>query len=338
MKRLVLSLLIVPILAGALILWFLNSPPSRMDHQIIRISRGASVHAIATSLKQQNLITSVDFFKAISYLKPGRSIGAGKYRIHKDMTSVEIFDRLASGEVITRKVTIPEGFNIYQIGRRLNDEGITSEKKFLFYAENRNFLKSLKIKAPSVEGYLFPDTYIFPEDSDPRDIIIIMYKKTRQTLRDLQATVEASPEGAALSTHRLLSLASLIEKEAKVRKEQVYISSVFHNRLQKNWRLDCDPTVRYAVKRFTGPIYLSDLKKDSPYNTYRRKGLPPTPICSPGREAIAAALKPAKTRFFFFVARNDGSHYFSKTLREHNRAEKFYQRNEAVSFTDNQRL
>ncbi len=304
-----------------------------MQKEMFRVEAGSSVQGAASKLKKMNLIRSVSFFKALSYLHLQRHIKSGSYIIHRGMTSREIFRRLASGKIITSRVTIPEGFNLYQIGERLDEEKICSEKGFLHYSFDRSFLRSIGIDSFSAEGYIFPDTYVFPRGSDPRDVILVMHKKMKSVLQEVKGAVDLPLK---MKKNRLLILASLIEKEAKITAERRRISSVFHNRLERGWRMDCDPTVRYAVKKFTGSITLSDLKSDSPYNTYRYRGLPPTPICSPGKGAIMAAAMPEKTDYFFFVARNDGSHYFSKTLRRHNRAVRYYQRGKKNGFRDDQ--
>jgi len=334
MKKVILISISIILITAGIFLYF-NSAPSLMQSEHFIVESGESIHSAGKRLKKNNLISSEKFFKAISYLYRHKGIRIGKYKIYDGMTSIDIFKKLSSGDVITRKVTIPEGFNIYQIAERLESHDITSSGKFLYYSFNRDFLRTIKIHSPSAEGYLFPDTYVFPENSDARDIILFMHKKMRSVVRGIKGNLKSSQK---METQKLLTLASLVEKEAKVPSEREYISAVFQNRLRKNWRMDCDPTVRYAVKKFKGRITYSDLDSDSPYNTYRRKGLPPTPICSPGRKSIMAVLKPADTDYIFFVARNDGSHYFSKTLKEHNKAVRFYQRGESNGFVDNQKL
>ncbi|PKL37452.1 MAG: endolytic transglycosylase MltG [Spirochaetae bacterium HGW-Spirochaetae-1] len=332
MKKILFVIAALLLAALSTYTWF-NSPPPLMHDEAFLVKPGESLHSVGVHLKEQNLIRSVPFFKAASYITMQRHIRTGKYKIYKDMTTMEIFRKLASGEIITRKVTIPEGFNLYQIAERLDENDITGEGKFLYAAFDGSFLQSIGIRSLSAEGYLFPDTYVFPEDCDARDVIIMMHKRMQSVLKELGARGDGG-----MSVHEILTLASLVEEEAQVPSERPYIASVFHNRLARDWRMDCDPTVRYAVKKFTGSITLRDLETDSPYNTYKVKGLPPTPITSPGRDAIKATVKPMKTSYLFFVARNDGSHYFSKTLREHNKAVLYYQRGEKVDFRDNQKL
>jgi len=307
-------------LAGLSMLFYLNAPPSQMKEKIFTVTYGETIRMVARNLEKENLIKNRNFFVYSSYLLRRQYIKTGRYQIFPGTGSIEILRKLTRGDVLSRKVTIPEGFNIYQIADRFEANKICGANSFLSYASQESFLKKIGINATSAEGYLFPDTYVFPEASDPRDIIAAMHNKMMSVIGDRPAY------GPGMSLHEILTMASLVEKEAQVYNERELISSVFHNRMRRGMKLDCDPTVRYAVKKFSGPITVSNLNSDSPYNTYRRAGLPPTPICSPGRESIDAAMHPLKSDYLYFVAKNDGSHQFSKTLREHNEAVRLYQR------------
>lgn len=313
-------IVILPALLAAAALYYFNAPPPGMTEQTFTVTYGETTRIIALNLHKNNLIRSRSFFVYSSRLFWRRYVRAGRYQIFSDMSSIDILMKLTRGDVLSRKITIPEGFNQFQIADRLEANEICAAGEFLGYASDMGYLKTLGIDSPSAEGYLFPDTYVFPESSDPRNIIAAMHRKMKAVLGKRPAY------GPGMSAHEILTLASLVEKEARVYDEREFISSVFHNRLRRKMRLDCDPTVRYAVKKFTGPITVSDLKSDSPYNTYRRTGLPPAPICSPGRESILAAMYPKKTDYLYFVSKNDGSHKFSRTLREHNEAVMLYQR------------
>jgi UPF0755 protein len=319
MKKIII-ICILFILAALSLIFYLNSSPSQMKEEVFTVAYGDSIHMIARKLEKNNLIKNRDFFVYSSYILKRRYIKAGRYKIFPGLSTIEILIKLTRGDILSRKITIPEGFNIYQIADRLEANTICDAGAFLNYASDEAFLKSLHITSTSAEGYLFPDTYVFPEASDPRDIIAAMHNKMMSIIGDRPAY------GPGMNLHEILTMASLIEKEARVYNEREFISSVFHNRLRKNMKLDCDPTVRYAVKKFNGPITVSNLNSDSPYNTYRRTGLPPTPICSPGRESIYAAMYPKKSDYLYFVAKNDGSHQFSRTLKEHNEAVRLYQR------------
>lgn len=316
------------------ITWYFNSSPGFMSDEIIKIDRGTTLRETAEMLKSRNLITSENFFIVLARISGNTSVKTGKYRIYSGMSSLDILQRITRGHVMVQRVTIPEGFNLYQIADRLESEGITSEDSFLYYALDENYLRSIGIHAPSAEGYLFPETYNFPEDSDARDIIQWMHNQMRKELEGMDLSSMADLN---MNVHKLLTMASLIEEEATVKKERDLISAVFHNRLKLGMRLYCDPTVRYAVKKFTGRITYKDLESDSPFNTYRHGGYPPTPISSPGRGAIQAALNPADVSYLYFVSRNDGSHYFSKTLSRHNKAVEYYQKGINNGFVDRQK-
>jgi len=229
-----------------------------MKESAFTVSYGDSMRRIAGNLKKSGLIRSDVFFTYSSRIVNRRHVRAGTYRIFAGMNSLEILRKLTRGDILSRRVTIPEGFNIYQIADRLEANNICDNNAFLDYAFDGAFLQSLGIDSPTAEGYLFPDTYVFPEGSDPRDIIGIMHKKMMSVLGDRPAY------GPGMTVREILTMASLVEKEARVYNEREFISSVFHNRLRKNMRLDCDPTVRYAVRKFTGPITVSDLRSDSP--------------------------------------------------------------------------
>ncbi len=326
--------LITALAACALGLAVLNSPPSMMVSEDFIIREGDSVRGVARRLRGRNLITSAAFFNftgRVAVKITGSGIRKGKYRIAAGSSSFRILYSLMRGDVLTARVTVPEGFNLYQIAARLEASGVTGEGEFLYHAFNPSHARALGIDAPSVEGYLFPDTYIIPEASDARDVIALMYRRTKTVLSRLDSGLLRE---RSLSVHSLLTLASLIEKETAVGSERAKVASVFQNRLERNMKLDCDPTVRYATRKFTGRIGYRDLANGSPFNTYLYRGLPPTPICSPGLSSIEAALSPAKTDYLYFVSRNDGSHYFSKSLKEHNRAVNYYQKGIGGGFGD----
>jgi len=329
--------LIIALVAWALGFIALNSAPSMMQGEDFIVREGETVRGVARRLKARNLITSENFFHCSGRLAgkiAGSGIRKGKYRIAPGSSSLRILCALMRGDVVTARVTVPEGFNLYQIAARLEASGVTGEGEFLYYAFNPSHARAMGVDAPSVEGYLFPDTYIIPEASDARDVIALMHRRTTTVLARLEPALLRE---SGLSAHALLTLASLIEKETAVGSERARVASVFHNRLKKNMKLDCDPTVRYATRKFTGRIGYRDLAYASPFNTYLYRGLPPTPICSPGLASIKAALSPETTDFLYFVSRNDGSHYFSKTLKEHNKAVRYYQKNIGGGFRDDQR-
>lgn len=331
---------IASLLIGVLLLLtgffiYFNSPPYMMQDEKILIKEGDTLKSVAARLKGLNLIRSYRFTTLYGRLTTQTNIKPGKYLIYRGLRATEIIRKIVRGDYLRKRVTIPEGYNIYQIAERLSSNDITDYKEFILFSSDQGFLRSIGINEISAEGYLFPDTYTLAEASDARDIITIMFRRLRKITNTIDIT---TMKRFSLNFHQLLTLASMIEKEARKPDERIYISAVFHNRLKRGMKFDCDPTIRYAVKKFKGAITLSDLEFDSPYNTYIRRGFPPTPICSPGLDSIKAALHPAGVTFLYFVSRNDGSHYFSSNLRDHNRAVEYYQKGKKNGFVDRQKL
>ncbi len=329
--------IIAALIPCGLAVLMLNSAPGLMQDEDFIIREGESARRVAHRLKGNNLITSELFFSTAARAAgriAGTRIRKGKYRIARGASSLDILYAILRGDVVKSRITIPEGFNLYQIAERLETKRVTGSGDFLYHAFNPSHMRALGIDSPSAEGYLFPDTYIIPEASDARDVIALMYRRTRDVLEKIDPAIIRE---RGLSVHELLTLASLVEKETAVPAERTVVSSVFHNRLKRNMKLDCDPTVRYATRKFTGRIGYRDLAYNSPFNTYLYRGLPPTPICSPGLSAIEAVLRPAESDYLYFVSRNDGSHYFSKTLKEHNRAVYYYQKGIGKGFRDEQK-
>jgi UPF0755 protein len=316
------------------ILLFFNAPPLNMHSDIFPIEKGETLRQISVRLKEKNLIRNNLFLVYLAIAERKQNVQIGNYKIYKGMTSREILKKFLRGDILRRKITIPEGYNLYEIAAKLEENSITSAGDFLEFAFDREFLHSIGITYQSAEGLLFPDTYSFAESQDARDVIIIMHK---QYIKIIDSLDFKKQKKLKLDVYEIINLASLIEKEARIPEERKYISAVFHNRLKLKIPLGCDPTVRYAVKKFKNRLSYDDLKYDSPYNTYLHSGLPPTPICSPGRDSIAAALNPVKTGYLYFVSRNDGSHFFSKTLAEHNKAVDFYQKGIDNGFIDKQK-
>jgi UPF0755 protein len=269
------------------------------------------------------VIRSASGFKLLAWIRgDARRIKAGSYDFGGPATPARVLDRLVAGDVRRQRLTIPEGFSLREIAVRIEEEGIGKAETFLHLAHDLEFIASLGIASPSLEGYLYPDTYLF-DSGTPEDRLI------RTMVRQFENRLAPDlVEGAAklgLDPNQLVTLASIIQKEAGTRDEMPLIAAVFHNRLRRNMPLQADPTVIYGIANFNGNITRKDLLTTTPYNTYRIPGLPPGPIASPGEDALRAAAFPAKADYLFFVARGDGTHAFSKTLREHNSAVRQYQ-------------
>ena len=290
---------------------------------LVDIAEGASLSEVAEQLHRQNLIKSDWAFVWMGRLSGSdRNIIPGEYEFHGGMDPSNILEKIVKGEVIQYTVTIPEGFSVSQIADLLHEQRLADREKFLRLVRDPAFIQTLSLSVENLEGYLFPDTYRFARHMRPERLIETMVAKFKQTVREEDQGRAAELD---LSLHEVMTLASVIEKETAKPDERTLISGVFHNRLQKDIPLQSDPTVIYAVHGFDGNLRKKDLSVDSPYNTYRVVGLPPGPIANPGRAAIHAALYPEPTEYLYFVSRNDGSHEFSTTLAEHNRAVRKYQ-------------
>jgi UPF0755 protein len=306
------------LLSVFLFLFFLSLlPVGKGERKDIEIKEGTSLLFIAEKLKSERLIRSKFSFILLALLTgKGRKLKAGYYELSPTLPSWKILGILAEGKVKKIKVTIPEGFTIRQIGQRLEEAGIISSKEFISLATDAPFTLRMIVGAPSgnLEGFLFPDTYYFSKGESPENIVKTMLWNFRKKVLD---KVKGKGE---LPFYDTLKLASLVEWEAKHDEERRLIAGVLLNRLKKGMKLECDATIQYVLPQHKERITYKDLEMDSPYNTYKVKGLPPTPICNPGLPSIEAALNPEDTPFLFYVARPDGYHIFSLTAEEHLKA------------------
>lgn len=290
--------------------------------EIFIVKKGTGLKSVAIELETRKLIKSKDLFIFWALLKGGsRDIKAGEYSLNQSMSPVTIFTILASGAVKTHPLTIPEGLAAEQIADILAQKGLVDKREFMALAMDINLAASYHIDGQSLEGYLFPDTYLLSRDMGAQQIIDLMIKRFWDIFSNLKKGHETP-----MSLREIVTLASIVEKETGLAEERPLIASVFLNRLKRRMRLESDPTVIYGLKDFDGNLTKKDLQSPSPYNTYRNRGLPPGPIANPGRESLKAVINPAQTDYLYFVSRNDGSHYFSTTLREHNRAVVRYQK------------
>lgn len=326
-KKLVLLLLIlVAVVTLAIYSQGFHAPASKRGDEIrFEVTRGQSLMVIAQNLEKQNVIPNAKVFYYYLRLKHSNlTVQAGAYTIPTHNGIIATIAQLKTPLVEGVSVTIPEGWNIWKTAGRLaaRFDAIDSSD-FVALCSNRSFIESLGLSDVSfLEGYLFPETYSFPKETDSKAAITFMV----QHFLDAYRGFEASARAASLSQHEVVTLASIIEEESQVPYEQARISGVFFNRLEQGIPLGADATVRYAIRKFTGPLRVSELKNPSPYNTRLHKGLPPGPIGSPGKGAIEAALNPMKSNEIFFVAKWDGSgeHDFSVTNAEHNRKKMKY--------------
>jgi UPF0755 protein len=295
-------------------------PPSK----VVVIPDGSTFQHVASLLEREGLIKSRSVFVLLAKSQSvDRKVHAGEYELNPGMTPAEILSKLLNGQVLLHPLTIPEGLTIAQIADVVSQQGLADRAEFLRLAKDRTFIVSLGIKAETLEGYLYPDTYKFPRPIKAREVLVAMVEQLRQAVGpDLLARMQE----LKMTMHEALTLASVIEKETGSGGERPEISAVFHNRLKKHIPLQSDPTVIYGLPAFDGNLHKKDLSSPSPYNTYRVRGLPPGPIANPGIQAIRATLYPSDSRSLYFVSRNDGTHQFSATLIEHNQAVEKYQK------------
>jgi UPF0755 protein len=332
MKKIRVTILeIISVMAGmsiiaslAATITLLAPVSSVVEWKEVEIPVGSSYTAGINRLKESGIIeNSLPFLFLGKVSGSDKHLKPGFYQLSGSMSPLQIFNSLIEGRIIQYSVTIPEGVTLEVIKNKLEDKGLINDE-FWHLAYDRDFLSSLDIDAPSLEGYIYPDTYSFSKGTEIRVIFRIMVQRMREELDD-QLLARAAELG--MTENQLLTLASIIEKEAIYNIERPVISAVYHNRLKKNMKLQADPTVRYGVKKKWKRIRYSDLRKETPYNTYVIKGLPPGPIASPGIKSIKAALYPADADYLFFVSKNNGTHYFSRTGEEHVKAVALYQRN-----------
>lgn len=328
-----LFVLVLVAMAGiSAALWVQGSAtaPGTADETLtVYIPRGAPFGQVVNLLDQNGLMRSRLFFRALGYFyNAPRQIKAGEYEFTRAMTPGEILKKLVDGDVKKHPVVVPEGFTVRKIAARLASERLAEEKEFLRLAGDGALLASLNIPAASAEGFLFPDTYAFDRGMDAAAILQKMAGQFRAKV-SAELIAKASDQGFTLL--QWVTLASIIEKETGLKSEMPLVAAVFRNRLKRKMPLQSDPTVIYGIEHFDGNLTRRHLERQNPYNTYLNRGLPPGPICSPGLDALQAALNPAPVTYLYFVSRNDGSHHFSETLPEHSRAVRKYQINRKSS-------
>lgn len=297
--------------------------PAVTETELFELAPGTSFRQAAKLLEEKGLVKRWWSLDIISRIKGNNVIGAGEYELSKSMTPEQILTTLLEGKVFKRKVVLKEGQVVADLADIVEKAGLLARKQMVEALVDPSLISRAGLVSKGFEGYLFPDTYLFSRPITADEIIWTMLKEGEKRWKP-----EYEERAASLgwNRHQVLTLASVIEKESGNAEEQPSISSVFHNRLAADWMLQSDPTAVYGLPGFTGPILRKHLEIDSPYNTYKYRGLPPGPICNPGDSAIKAALYPADTTYMYFVADGDGGHIFSSTQKEHERAVEFYRR------------
>jgi len=348
--RKILALIFVAVLACAgWFAWALLTPVEPAGKTFVMLRPGYSTHRIAAELKSAGVIRSEKAFILWHYFHRHRSLKAGEYLFENPSNIIDLQKRLRRGDVYFHTVVVPEGFTMFDIAHAVEAAGLGPADDFLKVAQSDTALiADFAPNAPSLEGYLFPDTYEFSRMQTMQEMAAIMVRQFRQVGRQI-GLIDA-PEGIAPSANspnigvqagfrdpnaapteieRTVIMASIIEKETAVADERPLVASVYYNRLTKNIALDADPSIIYAellAGTYAGALHHDDMRFDSPYNTYRHTGLPPGPIGNPGKSALEAAMHPAESDYYYFVADAQGHHRFARTMEEHNKNVDAYRR------------
>ena len=313
LRRLSLLLLLI-VIGGGYVAYRLNEPYAGFESPtFVDFAKGTSTMEMAHLLEHAGVIAHSWEFLAVRALEAKRALKAGEYQFDKPASVFEVYDRIARGDVFYHVLLIPEGSNMFDIGAAAAKLKLFAGADFLRVARDPSMIRDLDPAAPSLEGYLFPSSYRLDRHTTPTRLCRLMTSQFREVWKQLSSRA---------NVHDSVTLASLIEREARLSQERPMMSSVFQNRLKIGMKLDCDPTTIYAAllqNRYRGVIHQSDLASGSPYNTYRHAGLPPGPIANPGKDSLLAALHPADTDYLYFVLRPDGSggHNFSRSITEH---------------------
>jgi UPF0755 protein len=355
-RKLVWLILIAVIAAGGWFSWALLTPTEPSGQTFVMLRPGYSTRHIASELKKAGVIRSEDAFILWNHVHRGRSLKAGEYLFDKPANILDVQKRLRRGDVYFRTVVVPEGFTMFDVARAIQDAGLGSADEFLKVAKsNTSLIADIAPNASSLEGYLFPETYQFSRMMSMEEMAAAMVCQFRVVAKDIglipsEPDANGSESTSKRSGHscgtviiqtrdaagpqpsiqladptpleRTVIMASIVEKETAVAEERPEVASVYYNRLAKHIALDADPSIIYAellAGTYQGALHHADMSFSSAYNTYRNAGLPPGPIANPGRSALEAAMHPAQSEFYYFVADAQGHHRFAKTIEEHNK-------------------
>jgi len=323
-KKVLFTMMVVFIMMSfSLFLYALTPMDDRNTTSIIGIPKGTRFIESVDILQEAGLIKNRYLFYLLAISKNvHRHIRAGEYELSTSMSPMDILNKLVKGDIKYYSVLIYEDFTVRDIAAHLVSLNLIDEKAFMNLATNSSFLRSLGIEGPSIEGYLYPDTYYLDRSMGTRDIMKIMVDRFWKALTP---ELRKRADDIGMSIPEVVTLASIIGKESGDKQEKALISAVFHNRLKKGMKLQSDPTAIYGLGSFKEKIKRSHLRKETPYNTYHIDGLPPGPIGNPAVDSIHAALYPASVNYLYFVSNNDGSHQFSSNLTAHNEAVLRYQ-------------
>ena len=331
MKRLAIFVLLAFIGAvAAATVWYLRAREPYRGYtgpeQFVEVSQGVGTKAIGDRLVSAGVVRDQLTYRVALWMSgQARHLKAGEYRFDQPMTPVDVIGKLARGDVYVVNVTFPEGLTIADMAKIFESRGFGPAAAFVEAASDAAVVRPLDPAAHDLEGYLFPETYALQRHTDAAKLVGLMVERFGHVFT---AEMRKSSEARGLSVRQVVTLASIVEKETARPEERPLVAAVYENRLRLGMGLQCDPTVIYALERvgkYTGNLRRDDLAFDSPYNTYRYRGLPPGPIASPGKASLEAAIHPANADYLYLVSRNDGSHEFAATLDEHNRNVQKYQ-------------
>lgn len=318
MRTLITFFLIALLAAGAWLAFQLYAPLTPPANTYLLLRSGYSTRRIATDLKSAGVIRNRAAFELWHVFHPKPSLKAGEYLFDHEATLPQVYARIARGDIYFHVVTIPEGYTMFDIAQAIEDAKLGSAADFLRIAETQTQLISdLAPDARSLEGYLFPNTYQFTRTQTLEEMAAAMVHQFRQVAQQIGVN-----SGANEDVNKIVTMASIVEKETAAPEERPRVASVYYNRLAQRMALDADPSIIYAellAGTYQGALHHADMSVDSPYNTYRLPGLPPGPIGNPGRTALEAALHPDTTDYLYFVADGNGHHRFAHTIEEHNR-------------------
>ncbi|MGB9835178.1 MAG: endolytic transglycosylase MltG [Candidatus Saccharicenans sp.] len=326
-KFFLVFLLIIILALTSYLSSFMNTPfGTKKDKITVLIDKGTTPKKIAHQLERNGLIgKAIPFYLSYSIFYFPAFLKAGEYQFQLPARPKAIIHDLIKGRILLHLITIPEGLTCREIEALLNEKKYPYQGSFEAACRKTSLIADLDPQAKNLEGYLFPETYHFPRDVQAEEMAEAMVGQFRKSFLEKEAE---RIQKSGLKLREIVILASLIEKETAVAEEKPLVSAVFHNRLKLGMKLDCDPTIIYALKlenRYDGNIRKEDKNLDSPYNTYLYRGLPPGPICNPGKDSLQAALNPAPVDYLYFVARNDGTHVFNRSFAEHLKAVQKFQ-------------
>jgi UPF0755 protein len=329
LKKLLALLFLILLIAGgaAAWMWYGITQPYQdfaKEGVFVDVPHGASQRHVAYLLKTNGVVRSALAFEIYARRHPKRTLQAGEYFFDHALTGREVFWKVANGQVYQQPFTVREGETMFDIARELGAAKFMPAGDFLFAAGDPALIRDFVPGAQTLEGFLFPATYELPRHPAASELTAEMVHKFKEEWKHIASSALAGSkdEGGHQSVHRIVTLASLVERETPRPEERPLVAGAFENRLRKGMRLQCDPTVMYGMERlgkYQGPLTGKDLSFDSLYNTYEHGGLPPGPIGNPGEASLRAALQPAQTDYLYFVANTHGGHFFSATLAEHNK-------------------